>query len=324
MSEIPITVFLSVHNGAKFVGETINSILQQDFQDFEFLIIDDGSSDNSQEVIQSYADIDKRIRFLPFDKSCKFNATNLAFTESRGKYIAKIDHDDIATSDRLTVQYNFMQNNPDISLATNYIEFFGHKDGIHKDPIHHDEIKIKLLQSCALKHATAIFRKQDFLKYNLLYKDEFWPTPDYEFWTNIVQTVRVHNIPEVLLQYRCHDTNMSDTALHSNQQKKEKLVQTVNQIQIKYLQDFGLELPKENQRIYLNILDQENYYIFDTSELSQAHKICSQIIHLNKVNKFFDCKLLTNFFKSLLRKVSKRQFSQDKSLSNILLYLQNI
>lgn len=124
-----ISVLLSVYNGEEYIQETIESILNQSFQDFEFIIIDDGSTDNTLSVIQSFSD--PRIRLFKLGENRGVaKALNFGLQHIRGKYIAKADADDLYSSDRLAIQKKFLDDRQEISLVGSFIEYFPHDETV--------------------------------------------------------------------------------------------------------------------------------------------------------------------------------------------------
>lgn len=119
-----ISVLMPVYNVEKYVRETIDSVLNQSYTDFEFIIVNDGSNDRTKEIIESYNDNRIKLYNLSENKGVGF-ASNFAVEKAKGKYIARADGDDVYHPDRLLLQKNFLDNNPDIALVKTLVEFFG-------------------------------------------------------------------------------------------------------------------------------------------------------------------------------------------------------
>ena len=201
-----ISVLTGVYNGELFLKETINSVLNQTFKDFEYIIVDDGSTDNTKEIIESYKD--KRIKYFYAGENKGFfnynKAVNLGLKKCKGKYIARLDADDICYKNRLEVQYNCLERNKDIFLI-----------GCSADIINVDGIKIssiikKELPSFILKsriafsnpfiHSSIMFRNEGF-KYKTYREDIFY----YDLFTKGKKLV---NIKDILVQYRINPYGM--------------------------------------------------------------------------------------------------------------------
>lgn len=119
-----VSVLLPVFNGAKTLGLAIKSILSQSFKDFEMVIIDDGSIDNSSQIINSYSD--KRIRLFQRNHAGLASSLNFGISKCRGKYIARMDADDISLGNRLANQKKFLDNNPSVDIVATRVKFKSH------------------------------------------------------------------------------------------------------------------------------------------------------------------------------------------------------
>jgi len=212
MNEPMITVLMSVYNGEKFLKEAMDSILTQTFTDFEFLIINDGSTDNSMEIIESYND--SRIRLINNEKNLKLIASlNKGISLARGKYIARMDCDDISMPERLEKEVNFLENSLEYGLVgTCYTVIDGAgKEQYNKSyPSSNDLIKLFLSLNCPLAHGSIMGRTELF-KQNLYGSKEYSAVEDYELWTRIAKVTKIHNIPEYLFKYRIYGESFSNT-----------------------------------------------------------------------------------------------------------------
>ncbi|HMM19582.1 MAG TPA: glycosyltransferase [Selenomonadales bacterium] len=196
-----VTVLMSVYNGEAFLREAVESILNQTFQDFEFLIINDASTDASRDIILSYND--SRIRLIE-------NEINLGLTKSlikgidlaKGDYIARMDCDDISLPIRLEKQIAFMEDNVNIGVCGTWAEVFGLSEETWKYPTDHDEIKITLLFHNVIIHSSVIWRKALLEEHGLSYNSNFSKAQDYELWVRCSKLIKLANIPEALIRYR--------------------------------------------------------------------------------------------------------------------------
>ena len=206
-----LSVVMSTYNRENLVKETIDSVLAQTFEDFEFIIIDDFSSDSTFEVLSSYDD--KRIHLYKnsSNKGCTFNyhiAQNLA----KGKYIAHIDDDDICMPTRFEKQINYLENNPDISLLGTFVETFG--ENVRPSWVFYTEPeKIDFLMNFynPICHSSIIYDKsfadKNFINYDLSCKC----AQDYDFYKQfILKGGKIANLDEVLVKYRMHKVRLTD------------------------------------------------------------------------------------------------------------------
>ena len=206
-----VTVLMPVYNGARYLGEAIESILNQTYTNFEFLIIDDASTDDSVEIIKSYRD--SRLRFVE-------NSENLgqAETMNRGlrlalsQYIARMDQDDISLSLRLEKQVGFMENNPQVGVCGTWMKYIGYGNSVLELATKDDLIKIKLLTTQNLAHPTVMIRNSVLNEYNLRYNGEYSPAEDYDLWVRMSDYCSFANLPEPLVKYRLHENQGSKIA----------------------------------------------------------------------------------------------------------------
>lgn len=202
-----VSVIMPVYNGAAFIGDAIDSILIQDFIDFEFLIINDGSSDRTVEIIKSYTD--KRIRLIDnFENKGLVSTLNEGLSLAAGEYIARMDCDDISFPSRLGRQVSFMDASPDVALCGTWAK----SADSHRKwclPVEHDEIVVNLLFNSTFIHSSVMIRRNFLIKHQLEYDRAFRHAEDYALWVKAGSLGRLANIPEVLLQYRVHDQQIS-------------------------------------------------------------------------------------------------------------------
>ena len=208
-SNLPlITVLMPVYNGIKYLGEAIQSILNQTFQNFEFIIIDDGSTDDSVKIIKSYDD--NRIRLVENKNNLGQSETlNKGLSLTRGNYIARMDQDDISMPERLKKQFEFMENNLDIDVCGSWLQLMGKYDGIVELETDSERIKINLLTNQNLAHPAVMIRKDTLVKYDLNYNPTFTISNDYDLWIRMFEYCSFANLPEPLLKFRMHDNQYS-------------------------------------------------------------------------------------------------------------------
>lgn len=195
-----VTVLMPVYNAAKFLREAMDSILSQTFTDYEFLILDDGSTDESAAIIGSYTD--PRIRLVRNDRNLRLAATlNRGLELVRGEYIARMDADDISLPERLAKQVAFLDAHPDIGLCGTWAQAFGDAQFQLLHPADPEHIRAKLLFDSAFVHPAVVLRRETFARHHLVYR-EFYPMDDYDLWLRAARLFPLANIPEHLLRYR--------------------------------------------------------------------------------------------------------------------------
>lgn len=208
MTTPTVSVVMPVYQREKQVGPAIQSILKQTFCDFELIIIDDGSTDNTPEVLKAAAELDSRIRVLSLPVNVGAGmARAVGHEAASGRYVAVMDSDDIALPDRLTQQVEFMETNPDVTLAgADAIKVVGEKRARMNMPTDDAEIKARLLLTdFAFVHPTVIMRRDFLLRHNLTYGSERRGDDDYEFYNRMVRAGAVlANQGVVVLEFHRH------------------------------------------------------------------------------------------------------------------------
>jgi glycosyltransferase involved in cell wall biosynthesis len=270
-------------NAEKFIGEAIESILNQTFSDFELLIINDGSVDNSVKIIQSYSD--KRIRLIDNKNNLGLITTlNLGIDESRGRFIACMHADDISIPDRLQIQLEFLTTHTEIGLVGGHIIHFGEEitSSIHKVPSEPDVIKSYLLFACVIMHPTVMFRKSLLLIHNLKYDLNFNKVEDFAFWQKCILHFPVANIDRVLLKYRVHPSSISGTLAVAEGNEKMKTYSRVYQQGLSFL---GINATDAELVLHGDIVHKENNNEFKF--LVQGEKWLLKILEANKTAKVF-------------------------------------
>lgn len=200
-----VSVVMPAYNAAKYIAEAIDSILAQTYTDFEFIIINDGSADDTEKIIRSYDD--PRIVYLKNEVNSGICVTlNKGLDAARGRYIARMDADDISLPQRLAVQVQYMDTHPDIGALGSDIEIFGEDEAPHIFTQLHtpEECKAGLLFNSCFAHPSVMLRRNVLESAGLRYKGEYRGLEDYELWWQICKSSKLNNIAQPLLRYRQH------------------------------------------------------------------------------------------------------------------------
>lgn len=203
MKEPLVTIIMPVYNAAHYLREAIDSILKQTYKNFEFIIIDDASCDNSVEIIKSYSD--NRIKLIRNKVNLKQPITrNKGLKLASGRYIANMDADDISLPERIAKQVDFMEKHQDVDICGTYIKCFGGKiKRVPVSPVKSREIAVWSVIDSPLAHPTVMFRASSIKKYDVWYDSNFKYAQDFELWSRLVlKGVNFYNLAEVLLYYR--------------------------------------------------------------------------------------------------------------------------
>lgn len=203
-----VTVVMPVLNGEAHVAEAVASILRQTLRDFELLVIDDGSSDQSAAVVEGFRD--PRVRVLRNPTNLGVIASlNRGLDAAESEYVARMDADDVSLPERLERQVAFLEAHRDVGVLGTRIRFFGQSDGVWDVPADHASIRCHLLFGNALAHPTVMLRAAVLRRHGLRYDARQIHVEDYDLWVRCAEHTRLENLPEPLLRYRVHAANIS-------------------------------------------------------------------------------------------------------------------
>jgi glycosyltransferase involved in cell wall biosynthesis len=283
---------MSVYNGEKYLKTAIESILNQTYTDFEFIIINDGSTDQSRDIICSYSD--NRIRL--FDNIINrglIYSLNKGIEYSLGNVIARMDADDISLPTRFERQINFFNQNPDVSLVGStaiYVDENGVEKSVREFSVPSNLIYSHLFFGNPFIHSSVIIKKNVFTKYK--YNKDFYLAEDYYLWSQIAKEYKVANISEPLVKYRHHDYSIS-------LQKKIEQEECVKKVFDYHLSNILLNnLPEKIKDLHYKLLN----YKYDSKtislkEIRQIHRWIKKLIYQNNKLKVYD----VQYFNSKLK-----------------------
>jgi glycosyltransferase involved in cell wall biosynthesis len=271
-----VSVLMSVYNGEKYLFQAIQSILCQSYRNFEFIIINDGSTDGSEKIIQSFKD--PRIVFVQNEKNKGLiYSLNLGLQLSKGDLIARMDADDISLPERLTEQVNFMNHSPQtIVLGSNQTEVMGEKVvSKGKGTYSSDYLKSVLLFNTCFSHPSVMIRNV-FTSSNIRYDASFLHAEDFRLWTELAKLGQLDLLNKNLLRYRIHAAQISNK--HGVEQDRIS-----SKIRQDYMKSLGFVFTEQEAQIH----DKIGNHVFVTQFelLVQVEKWLMNLIHQNSVLK---------------------------------------
>ena len=198
-----VSVVMSVYNGEKYLREAVESILNQTFKDFEFIIVNDGSTDKTEEILESYV-VDERVKIISQENLGLTKSLNKAIRFSKGEYIARMDADDISHPNRLELQTAFLDQFNDVAIvgtACYQIDEDGNLIKTVQKPIQDDEIKANIFMESPFIHGAVMCRRKSLEKIGW-YREKFKYSQDYDLWLRAAENFRLHNLPTILYKLR--------------------------------------------------------------------------------------------------------------------------
>lgn len=216
-----VSVLMPVYNGERYLREAVESILDQTFADFEFVIVDDGSTDNTWQILQGYAANEPRIVLVRNENNIGLaRSLNKGLGLARGEYIARMDADDVSLPERLAAQVSLLDEYPQVGVvgcAMQMIDADGSPMGIVRHPIAHNFILWTLCFHTSFAHPTVVFRKAVVERVGG-YDDALLANQDRDLWQRLSSVTHFANLPDVFLLYRIHPSSISH--IHSDIQAR--------------------------------------------------------------------------------------------------------
>lgn len=288
-----ISVIMPAYNAEKYIGEAIESILNQTYTDFEFIIIDDGSSDGTVLVVKSYDD--KRIRFYQNEQNMGVAATlNRGLDLATGEYIARMDSDDISLPERFEKQIAFMDSHSEVAVIGTGVELFSAQIGTRVFSSSYEALKVDLLFGNCLAHPTVMMRKCYFGKEKLHYDPSFGKMEDFDLWERTAQFYPIMSLTEILLKYRIHPNQVTQKPTEENRVQLKRLKE-------RQLRRLGVQTEGNGFETYMSYcLGELN--ISDTS-VRDLVDFLNCIQEKNDLVAVYDKSVLTSYFLSVKKGV---------------------
>jgi glycosyltransferase involved in cell wall biosynthesis len=204
-----VTVLMPVYNNAPYIKDAVGSILSQSMTDFELLVIDDGSTDGSAEVLEAFRD--PRLKVARNAENLGVARTlNRGLDMARGDYVARMDGDDISLPRRLERQVDFLENNPDVGVCGTWAEYFGEgRPFTARYPTGAQCVSASMLFSNPLAHGSVMIRFRFLEEHGLRFDEKVEAAQDFDLWARCRGKFDIDNLPEVLLRYRVHGMSVT-------------------------------------------------------------------------------------------------------------------
>jgi glycosyltransferase involved in cell wall biosynthesis len=280
-----VSVVLPVYNCENYIGKAVESILNQTFNDFELIVIDDKSTDKTVEVIRSFKD--SRLQLFINEKNLgRAGSDNFALSKVKGKYIAKMDGDDICHPQRLKKQVLYLNDHPQVNVVGSWIQSFGASKYLHKYPEKSADIKCKILLGMPVGNSSIMLKSELFLDIGMRYDNSIKQAEDYDFFARHIESLNINVIPEPLLCYRTYQ-NAFKQKIVDERKKSVKLIRR------KFLNEWGVPFSEAE----FDLLD----LVYNLDEplegynLNDVEHLINKIINHNRNYKLFDDNALKRF-----------------------------
>jgi len=282
-----VSVILPVYNAEVYIAEAINSIISQSYTYWELLLIDDGSTDKSLEIMQSYTDT--RITIISRENRGLIESLNEGIKKAKGKYVARMDADDISLPKRFQRQVEFMEMYPEIGICGTAVVMFGEKlkEQVWRLPLNDIRIKTELLFSSSLAHPTVMMKRELIEKYQLFYNPTFQHAEDFELWTRFAEHTTMMNLSEPLLKYRVLENSVSRLA----DKKLKQRYSIMKKIPDRYMEKLKIERDENQKWLHFNL--STNIRMKESKiDFKSLNSYFSLLLNTNESIDIFDSKTL--------------------------------
>lgn len=257
---------MPVYKTAPYLREAMDSMLGQTFTDFELIVLNDCSPDNADDVLDTYSD-PRIVRYKGSRNVGLSNVLNIGIGMAKGKYIARMDSDDVSLPNRLEVQVDYLESHPETDLCSCAMQLFGDRNEIWVREPDPEKIKTIALFFSPVLHASSVWRKDAFESKGLRFRQEMVPAEDYDLWTRaLLAGLKFTNLPDVLYRYRMHGAQAT--------RRTEEAEARIRMIRKDYisaalpsLQESCKRTPEDH--IFLVMLANLKYGYFDNRKLFQ-------------------------------------------------------
>jgi glycosyltransferase involved in cell wall biosynthesis len=303
-----ITVLMPVYNCELYIQEAVASILNQSFTHFEFVILDDASTDQTVSIIKKMNDPRIKLVEKPFNSGYT-NSLNYGLQLAKGKYIARMDGDDISLPERFAKQVAYMEANPDVVLCGTSYKIIG----INKQiviPESDDAIKLTMLKTNCIAHPSVMIRKKIIDEFSILYDVSKEPAEDYDLWVKMLSYGKLYNLQDVLLHYRIHNTQVSRKRAEDQEKSAIKTrLKLLNHLDIK-IEHYESEFLKKSFK---------KNVIIDFNDLKIFKQLQKKLIKSN-VTCFFEPIGFKQYLIDLEAGVIKKCFLKQKRYSPLMYF----
>ncbi len=238
-----LTVLMPTFNVEPWAEDAVRSVLNQTYQDFELLVIDDCSKDHTLERVRSIND--PRIRIAAFDTNVGLAENlNRGFDLVDTELVARMDGDDIAEPDWLETGVKVLDSHPEVGICSFGFKFFGNKNSLVRFPEFNEDSKAQMLFGCTV--IVPVLRRSVYIDNNLRYSTEAFPAEDYMMWANAYRYTQVYNVQRTLFHYRTHDAQISTA-------KRQAQIQKSNEVRLKMLDWLNTGFNDDEKRYFLDV-----------------------------------------------------------------------
>ena len=300
MGDPRVTVLMSAYNAGRYVGEAVDSVLKQTFVDFEFLIFEDKSTDETLKILRGCED--PRILLIKNHENMGLTKNLAAGMElARGEYVARFDADDCCELNRLERQVAFLDAHPEIGLLGSAVTFFNDNgwEMIAHQPLTHEEIKCVLFYGYTMLHPTVMMRKAAFAQHGLNYDTTFRVSQDHDLWVRAIRKIRFANLYEPLVRMREHSGKIGSTSNGLQRAYSDR-------VRERQLKELGLVAESGDLRLLGEHETSVDHWVRENIEGFES--LLLRIFHANQQVQIYDQEILITMGAARFRELCRRIF----------------
>jgi glycosyltransferase involved in cell wall biosynthesis len=277
-----VSVIMPAYNAASFIRESMSSILNQTYKNIELVVIDDGSTDATANIVSSFRD--QRIVLINRSQNSGLAAArNEGLARATGDYIAWLDSDDISSPNRLHTQMRFLAHRPDIAICGTWVRTIGVQSSeVWRYPRRPDIARSQMLFDDPLSTSSVLLRRETLVGLDRIFRSEFAPAEDYDLWQRISENWGTASLPRILTRYRIH-------AEQTSTRDAEKQSIAIKQIQLRQLYDLGI-VPDSNEWRIHSALGAQWGYGLSVADLTSMESWLNKLTTANMQQKRFPLK----------------------------------
>lgn len=305
-----VSIVTTLYNSEKYIADSIKSLQSQTYKDIEIIVVNDGSTDNSVNIVKKMVHEDARIKLFENPQNMGIPYTrNEGIKYSSGKYMAIMDSDDLSEPNRIEKQVRFLEDNPKSVAVGSFYKIIGEKNKNKRTFVNEEDLKISLLFACPFVNSTMMIRKEVLDETQTKYNEKYFVAQDYELWSNLIRLGEINIIPEKLAFYRWGHDNISKKTLSSRAIERGKLIGNIKKSLLDY---YNFTLTNTQVDIFINFFMEPNY----SKKMNEKFiELYFELVKQNNVSRIFDKK---RFSKVSLHYIATQIGSRDVTLKSKL------
>ncbi|PZP40956.1 MAG: hypothetical protein DI598_18825 [Pseudopedobacter saltans] len=309
-----LTVIMPAYNAALYIEETLNSFINQNFKDWKLIVFDDASTDNTTTIVQNWVNKDSRIQLIKNEKNLQVAKTmNLGIKMVESPYFARVDSDDVLLSNHFEKIISFLESNSEIDVCGSQVITIDSESKFRRKWNYETDtmlIKMSSIFACPFLQSSVVMRSTVIKDVNG-YRPEMELIEDYELWIRILQKYRAANIQDYTIQYRIHDSNMSEV-------NKIKILKILQHMFLDNIDNYPIDVTNLNLHAKMEVGEWQNFEMHDFKSLKMwRYNLLEINLKKNFYDKYLYKDLLNKYFTNAYLKIATQNKGKIRFLGII-------